>query len=210
MSREMNVKALARQERTDLADFLSTLSSEQWDAPTLCEDWRVRDVVAHVISYDEITLLGAVARMARAGFSLDRSNALGLSASRDPGELLDALRRHLTPRGLTAGFGGRIGLLDCTIHHQDIRRPLGMPRDIPAERLRHALGFLPRAIALGTPRRIRGLRLVAEDIDWAHGSGPEIRGTGEAVLMATAGRRCALDEVTGPGVAVLAGRVRAA
>ena len=32
-----------------------TLTPEQWDAPTLCTRWRVRDVVAHVISYDELS-----------------------------------------------------------------------------------------------------------------------------------------------------------
>lgn len=38
---------LAREERTELAEFLATLTAERWDAPTLCESWRVRDVVAH-------------------------------------------------------------------------------------------------------------------------------------------------------------------
>ncbi|GIG64301.1 maleylpyruvate isomerase family mycothiol-dependent enzyme [Phytomonospora endophytica] len=204
----MTPKAAARQERSDLADLLSTLTPAQWDAPTLCDGWRVRDVVAHVIGYDEIGLLGALTRMAKAGFSLDRANAATLATPREPAELLDALRRHLTPRGITAAFGGRIALLDCTVHHQDIRRPLGLPREIPPERLRHALGFLPLAYAIDAPRRIRGLRLVAEDIDWTHGDGPELRGTGEAVLMATAGRHRALDELTGDGVTVLAARIR--
>lgn len=203
----MTPKTAARQERTDLADLLATLTPEQWDAPTLCDGWRVRDVVAHVIGYDEIGLLGALTRMAKAGFSLDRANSAALATPRDPADLLDALRRHLTPRGVTAAFGGRIALLDCTIHHQDIRRPLGLPRDIPAERLRHALDFLPRARAIDAPRRVRGLRLVAEDIHWTHGDGPEVRGTGEAVLMAVAGRPCALGELTGDGTALLAERV---
>jgi Mycothiol maleylpyruvate isomerase N-terminal domain len=40
--------SLARDERRDLTDFLATLTPEQWDAPTLCTRWRVRDVVAHI------------------------------------------------------------------------------------------------------------------------------------------------------------------
>ncbi|HZE39175.1 MAG TPA: maleylpyruvate isomerase family mycothiol-dependent enzyme [Stackebrandtia sp.] len=203
----MDVTALASQERADLADFLSTLSPEQWDTPSLCEGWAVRDVVAHIISYDELTVAGAVMRVVKAGFSLDRANAVGLRAPRDPADLVAALREHLTPRGLTAGFGGRIGLLDCTIHHQDIRRPLKQPRDIPAERLRHGLDFLPRARAIGTPKRIRGLRLVAEDIGWELGDGPEVRGTGEAVLMGVSGRVEVLDELSGDGVDVLRRRL---
>jgi len=45
---------MATAERTDLADFLVTLTPEQWEAPSLCEDWRVRDVVAHVMSFDGV------------------------------------------------------------------------------------------------------------------------------------------------------------
>jgi len=48
----MDVRRLVRDERTDFAAFLATLSPEQWQAPALCAGWRVRDVVAHVISYD--------------------------------------------------------------------------------------------------------------------------------------------------------------
>ncbi len=44
----MDLMQLARDERTDLAHFLATLTPEQWDAPSLCARWRVRDVVTHM------------------------------------------------------------------------------------------------------------------------------------------------------------------
>jgi uncharacterized protein (TIGR03083 family) len=53
----VDVGRLARDERADMAAFLGTLSPRQWQAPTLCGNWQVRDVVAHVISYDELTRL---------------------------------------------------------------------------------------------------------------------------------------------------------
>jgi hypothetical protein len=37
--------SLARDERADLADLLTTLTPAQWEAPTLCTQWRVRDVL---------------------------------------------------------------------------------------------------------------------------------------------------------------------
>jgi hypothetical protein len=40
----MDAKDLARGERADLADFLATLSPQEWEAPTLCDRWRVREV----------------------------------------------------------------------------------------------------------------------------------------------------------------------
>jgi uncharacterized protein (TIGR03083 family) len=52
----VTTKDLARDERRDLAELLASLTSEQWDAPTLCERWRVRDLVAHVDSYEELSL----------------------------------------------------------------------------------------------------------------------------------------------------------
>jgi hypothetical protein len=58
-------------------------------------------------------------------------------------------------------------------------------------------------------RRGRGLRLVATDIEWSTGEGPEVCGPGEAVLLALAGRGVAIDDLRGPGVSVLAARVRA-
>ena len=44
---------MAREERLDFVDFLEQLSPDQWDHETLCPDWRVHDVVAHVFSYED-------------------------------------------------------------------------------------------------------------------------------------------------------------
>ncbi|HYH31702.1 MAG TPA: maleylpyruvate isomerase family mycothiol-dependent enzyme [Pseudonocardia sp.] len=205
----MSCMALAHDERADLADLLADLAPQQWDAPTLCTGWRVRDVVTHMISYEVLSRREIARRAVRARFRPDRLNALGVAEHRDddPQELLARLRSRLEPRGLTAGFGGRIALVDGMIHHQDIRRPLGLPREIPRERLRPALEFARLAPPIRAFWRIRGLRLVATDLDWTTGRGPEVRGPGEALLMAMAGRRGVVDELTGPGRAILAGRI---
>src|SRR5262249_20779344 len=127
-------------------------------------------------------------------------------AAMSPRELLDFLNNHLEPHGLTAGFGGMIAFVDGTIHHQDIRRALDRPRNVPIERLERILPLIPRNPRLGAGRRIRGLRLAATDVDWTHGGGLEVTGTGEALLMAMSGRPAVLEELTGPGVSTLAGR----
>jgi hypothetical protein len=43
---------------------------------------------------------------------------------------------------------------------------------------------------------VRGVRLIATDLDWTRGKGPEARGTAEAVLMMMAGR-CARTGTAG-------------
>jgi len=50
---EIDAMAMARDERAEMADFLASLRPEQWDRPSLCAGWRIRDVAAHVVSYEE-------------------------------------------------------------------------------------------------------------------------------------------------------------
>jgi uncharacterized protein (TIGR03083 family) len=201
---------MARQEREELAGLLAGLSPDQWDSSTLCELWRVRDVVAHVITYDTLDHTQLAQRLVVSGFSVDRANARGVAdfADRSPAELLDAVRAHLQPRGLTTTFGGRIALIDAMIHQQDIRRSVGLTRTIAPDRLRAALDFTRYAPLIRGAWYARGVRLLATDLDWSHGSGQEVRGTGEALLMAMAGRRAALDDLTGPGRSRLARQLR--
>ena len=207
----MELRALARDEREDFATFLATLSPQQWEAPTLCVGWRVRDVVAHVISYDELSAAGLVGRFAKGRFLPDRVNAVGLAeyGMRSPEELLGLLEDHLEPRGLPAAFRGVIALVDGVIHHQDIRRPLGMPRDIPPQRLLPTLRWALASPVIRGFWRVRGVRLIATDVDWSTGAGPEVRGRAEALLMTIAGRRGVVGELSGPGRQKLAYRIEA-
>ena len=198
---------MAFEERSDLAAFLQTLSPDEWNAASLCDKWTVKDVVAHVVSYEELNFIGLVKRFAK-GWVV-RANEVGVKefSSMSPNDLMDFLRRHLRPQGLTAGFGGMIALVDGTVHHQDIRRALGHPRTVPVDRLERILPLVPGNPRLGAGRRIRGLRLQATDVDWQHGSGPEVKGTGEALLTAMTGRQVALKELAGPGQATMAQRM---
>jgi uncharacterized protein (TIGR03083 family) len=199
---------LARAEREELATLLEGLTPQQWESPTLCKGWRVRDVVAHVIGYDPLNRLQLVRWMARGLVTRGGSNAFEVAQYRATSteELTALVRRYAVPQGVTAGFGGRIALTDGMIHQQDIRRPLGLLRTIPAESLRIALDFTLTAPRLLGAWQARGVRLVATDLDWTHGKGPEVRGSGEALLMVMAGRAAALQDVDGPGKAKLAQR----
>ncbi len=146
-----------------MAAFLGTLSPPQWQAPTLCADWQVRDVVAHVIGYDELALRGLLALALQGKFRSSRINAAALAryGTCSPEQLLALLRAHLQPRGLLAALGGRPALVEGVIHHQDIRRGLGMPRAIPPPRLLIALRWALIGADIGGLWRIRGVRVVA-------------------------------------------------
>lgn len=79
---EASLMDMARAERTDLAEFLATLTPEQWAAPSLCTKWSVKDVVAHMISYEELGTTGLIKRFAKGW--IVRANEVGVEESGPP------------------------------------------------------------------------------------------------------------------------------
>jgi hypothetical protein len=71
------------------------------------------------------------------------------------------------------------------------------------------LKFARTAPTIGASKRIRGLTLVATDLDWSAGKGPAVEGPAESLLMAIAGRRGTAQGLTGPGQPTLAARIEA-
>lgn len=201
---------LAEEERGELLALLRELTPTQWDAQSLCSNWRVRDVATHIVSYDELTKATTVATFLRGGLRTGRVNEVALQRYKDldTAGIIDLVARHQRPRGLPSGFRGGIALTDGTIHQQDIMRPLGLPRVIPEHRLVAALTFSLRAPTLPSKGNVKGLTLVATDVDWTAGAGPEVTGRGEALLMAAAGRHQALEDLSGDGLPNLTRRLR--
>lgn len=200
------VQNMARAEHEAFADLLAELEPEQWQAPTLCRGWTVRDVAAHTIAYLGQTVPRLVVNMGRSRGDIDRLNTRGLDALAgcEPGQLIALMRRDVAPSGAGALYGSRVALIECLIHQQDIRRPLALTRTIPVERVRTALNFARMSPVIGGARRTRGIRLIAADMDWAAGRGVELRGSGEALLLAMTGRIGAVaGELTGDGLARL-------
>lgn len=199
-----SVRALARQERIEFAELLGGLTPQQWATPSLCQGWTVREVAAHTIAYLAQSQIRLALNMAAARFDVDRLNAKGLDdhAALTPDRLVELMGRGVEPSGAAALYGGRVALIECLIHQQDIRRPLGLLRDIPAEGLKVSLNYARISPVIGGARRMRGVRLVASDLDWAAGTGPEVHGSGEALLLAMTGRAAAVaDELDGEGLA---------
>ena len=198
-------------ENRDFSAYLRTLEREEWERPSLCEGWRVRDVVGHILYGNEVKLWTLPLRLARFGFSSDRSGA-HYSRKRAEGHACEQLVADFDARDPWAGtcrvFPPRLVLLDRLAHHQDIRRALDHHRDIPDERLRACLDAAPGlGSVFGAKKRTRGLRFVATDLEWSWGSGPEVRGPGEALLMTMLGRPAPLEDLEGPGLATFSERV---
>jgi uncharacterized protein (TIGR03083 family) len=205
-------RRLHDEENRDLSDYLHSLPAEDWDRPSLCDGWRVRDVVGHILDGNELRLSTLPLRLARHGFSSDRSGRAH-SIARAEGREPAALVRDFDERDAWAGtcrvFPPRLVLLDRLVHHQDIRRALGHHRHVPAERLVACLDATPRlGSVFGARRRTRGLRFEATDVAWSWGDGPAVRGPGEALLLTMLGRPAPLGELEGAGADVFRERVR--
>ncbi len=197
------VWAAIDRQRLDLADLLDDLAPAEWEQPSLCAGWRIRDVAAHL----------ALAHTGAARATLDLLRARG-SLQR---MIHDTAVRHaaLPPDRLTAQIRGMAGsrrtapgvtplepLLDVLVHGQDIAVPLGRPRSMPVEAAATAatrVWTMPWPMSTTFPR-VRGVRLVATDTDWAVGDGDPVEGPIQALLMVLTGRTAAVrDRLSGPG-----------
>ena len=99
---------------------------------------------------------------------------------------------------------------EVVVHSDDIRRPLGLPSSASPEALVACLDlYKGSSFPLGTKKRIDGLRLVATDLDWTYGEGPEVTGPAMPLLTVMTGRAAGLDSLDGPGLATLRGRMAA-
>jgi uncharacterized protein (TIGR03083 family) len=198
-------------ERRGLADLLAGLTPEQQTAQSLCGDWSVRDVVGHLVVPLEVSAPRFLLAILAGRGNFDRANTrLAREQARRPfDDLIDVLRRKADSRFTPPGSGPEAPLTDLLIHGLDIRWPLGLARSIPDERLRTSLTFLTATPARGFVAKgaLGGLRFEATDLDWAHGSGPAVRGDAETLLLAVTGRAPALARLDGDGLATLRGRL---
>jgi uncharacterized protein (TIGR03083 family) len=216
---EHDYPRLVREEMQDMSAFLATLEPEQWDGPTLCEGWRVRDVVGHICGGYSFPLHRMPLMLAKRGFSPPKMShrlAIEFGTEHTPDELRRTFAR-LAETGQATGLAKLPKIserfADHLTHHQDIRRPLGSSRHIPPERLLAALDAVPKVGGFTKYKdNAAALHFVATDVDWTLGgpSLPEVKGPAEALILAMSGRSVVLSELAGPGVPVLAARIKAA
>jgi len=96
---------------------------------------------------------------------------------------------------------------EIVVHGEDIRRPLGKSGAVSEQAVVACLEMYKSAsFPVGGKKRIPGLRLVATDVRWSHGDGPEVSGPGLSLLLAMTGRAAGLEELSGDGVALLTDR----
>jgi uncharacterized protein (TIGR03083 family) len=195
-------------ERKALATDLQGLTTEQWATTSLCSQWTVRDVLAHLTSAASLTPPAFFAKLAGGGFSFDKLQESGVAAHRgdSPADTLARFEAVETSTKHPPGPGDT-WLGEMIVHAEDIRRPLGIKHEYPTEAVVRVANFFKGSnLLIGSKRRIAGLTLHATDTEWSHGTGPEVVGPILSLVMAMTGRKAADDDLNGEGVATLRSR----
>ena len=187
-----DIRDMIAAQRGELAQVLAGLPAAGWDAPTLCDGWRVREVVAHItmpFRYSGRRFMLELAK-SRGNFNAmadrcARRDAAALSAA----ELADAVRSNVDHPWQPPG-GGQLGALTHdVIHTLDITEALGLGLRVPADRLGVVLPNLvtPRSLKFfGTD--LAGMQLRASDTGWVFGSGQLVAGTAQDLALLLCGR----------------------
>jgi uncharacterized protein (TIGR03083 family) len=192
MMSDNDLQARITDEYLALADLLDTLPPERWDTPSLCEGWRVREVVAHMTMPARYSQEAFMAELADCDYDFTRlSNRV---AARDAelltAELVAGLRNEVMHHWVPPGASLGAALNHVVIHGLDNTVPLGEPRRSPDASIRIVLDDLVHGGVhefFGTD--ISGRTFEATDIDWSSGSGPPLRGAAEDLALYLCGRK---------------------
>lgn len=191
MTSDDDLHRMIAAERRELAELLASLDAASWDEPSLCEGWRVREVVAHITMAFRYPTGGFLREMAKARGNFNRMadrSARRDAASMSTGELVASLGDNVDHRWKPPGSGYEAALSHDVIHGLDVTVALGLDRKVPQDRLRVILDAQ-------TPRTIRffgvdldGVELHADDLDWTYGSGTPLHGSAQDLLLVQCGR----------------------
>ncbi|MHA2788541.1 maleylpyruvate isomerase family mycothiol-dependent enzyme [Corynebacterium sp. S7] len=192
-------------QRERVADMLDRLDASEWDQPSLCEGWTVRDVAAH-LTLQQMSLPKVLWLALRTRGDLNniiRKSAI-LKSTAATEEYAKAIRNMIGSTAHNFGVTPQETHMDIIVHGFDIAIPLGRTIDVPPQEVRRAAqrvwsyqgkGLAEVFTQLGTS----DLRFTATDVEWQVGSGPEVRGPVAAILLVLTGRTVWLDQLSGPG-----------
>ena len=187
----MNVARDIAEEYGALADLLEPAGSEVWDAPSLCDGWRTREVVAHMTMPARYDGPAFMAELEAAGGDFTRfSNAVAArDAALGESALVADLRSPVLHQWQPPGGGVHGALLHCVIHELDIAEAVPLARRVPDARIRAVLELVA---APDSPRLfevdLSDVQLQADDLEWSTGAGAPLVGPAQALALVACGR----------------------
>jgi uncharacterized protein (TIGR03083 family) len=175
---------------TGLAELLATTDTDLWDAPSLCEKWLVRHVIAHVTMPTRLTpeLFGAEMAAAGGDFTVLSDTVATRDASLPVADLLDQLRSPTLHAWQPPGGGAAGALSHAVIHSLDVTIALDRPAVAPAEAATAVLEQLTAARPTLFGVDLADVRLEATDSEWSWGNGRLVRADSGSLVALLSGR----------------------
>ncbi|MDH4279727.1 MAG: maleylpyruvate isomerase family mycothiol-dependent enzyme [Acidimicrobiia bacterium] len=199
---------ITQAQREMLLEDLKTFSDEDWAAPTVCDPWTPRQLVAHLTSLNQQTRWNFAKGLLTNRFDFDAflsqdMRRLDVGSNAD---ILAAFERTVI-EARPVPLPKMVPPSETMIHADDIRRATGRPRRVDPEHVRPLLApYMKSGVPVRGKKRVHDLRLRATDIDWSAGAGPEVAGPAFDLLLAIGGRGDGLAACEGDGVAILSSR----
>ncbi len=187
---DTDVLILVGPQLRSLADVLTAQPPSVADAPSLCEGWAVKHVVAHMTMAARYDTPAFMAQLAAVGHDFE---VLSQQVAHRDGDLpftslLDDLRSDTMAAWAPPGGGAGGALTHAVIHGLDITGALDLPRTADKDATRLVLDTLTGGVAGHFGVDLAGRALAATDLDWTFGSGMPVRATAGDLVLALAGR----------------------
>jgi uncharacterized protein (TIGR03083 family) len=202
MSAATDVWIDVHDERESLLAMLETLAPPEWNTQSLCAEWRIRDVVGHLVSETTMTIPKLVRGTVKSGFQINKFIASDACRKGDlpDEELVDAFRTVVPTRTHLPGLSSMSMLEGIVIHSLDIRKPLHRDHAVPEGRMVLVASDLLSSRFFVGHKLFSDLRVTATDAEWSCGHSDEVNGTIEGFVLAMSGRAAGLDQLQGEGM----------
>ncbi|HYO33616.1 MAG TPA: maleylpyruvate isomerase family mycothiol-dependent enzyme [Nocardioidaceae bacterium] len=173
-----------------IADLLAAAPVDTWNAPSLCEKWLVRHVIAHVTMPVRLTPEQFGAEMAAAGgdFTILSDTVATRDGSLPVADLLAQLRSPQLHAWQPPGGGAAGALSHAVIHSLDVTIALGRPAVATAEAATAVLDQLTAAGGRLFGVKLTDVRLEATDTEWTWGDGQSFRADSGSLVALVSGR----------------------
>jgi uncharacterized protein (TIGR03083 family) len=183
-----------------LADQLEGAGDDVWTAPSLCEKWTTREVVAHMTMparYDGPAFMAEIAAVG-GDFTRFSDTVAARDGALPVATLLADLRSPVLHAWEPPGGGVDGALTHCVIHELDIGEAVPLPRRVPDSCVRSVLGIVA---AEGAPNLfgldLSDVELRADDLDWSYGSGEVVSGPAQVLALVVCGRTVPASRLRG-------------
>lgn len=195
-----------RHYRLAVADAMEVLSEAELATPSWCGGWQVRDVLGHLVHLAEATAATLARDIVLGGGVPNRvlAHKARTFGRRPVAELCSRLRTAASGGFRIPGVPAIAAVGDVMVHGNDALRPVGREFPVRVDDVQPLLDLYRRSARMFFKRSApKNVTLVAEDLAWSAGEGPEVHGRAVDLLLLLANRRQVVDRLSGPGVASL-------